>query len=65
MNTKQAQRTRRFVDAKSSFRCEKTIVLRDGSKAQCGRARVVGLLCTQHAVMLHGAAAVAIAKAEA
>lgn len=39
----------RFIDAPADERCEWTIKLRDGSGAQCGRRRVVGSLCTQHA----------------
>ncbi len=43
---------RRFVDAPQDMRCQWEITLRDGSKAQCGRARKVDQLCTQHAKML-------------
>lgn len=47
---------RRFIDAPRELRCEWTITLRDGSKAQCGRYRRLGArnLCTQHRKM-HGA----------
>jgi hypothetical protein len=39
---------RRFVDALGARRCQATIHLKDKSLAQCGRARVNGLYCTQH-----------------
>jgi hypothetical protein len=42
---------RRFIDATAEERCEWTVTLRDGSKAQCGRKHVNGQLCTQHAKM--------------
>lgn len=41
----------RFVDAFTDQRCQWDVTLRDGSKAQCGRAKKVGQLCTQHAKM--------------
>lgn len=37
-----------FKDAEEGVRCQAAILLRDGSGAQCGRARVVGPFCTQH-----------------
>lgn len=40
---------RRFRDAPDDQRCTATVVLEDNSKAQCGRYRKVGCLCTQHA----------------
>lgn len=40
---------RRFIDATTDQRCEWTVTLRDGSKAQCGRRRKVRNMCTQHA----------------
>jgi hypothetical protein len=40
---------RRFIDAPQAERCKADVMLRDGSKAQCGRWRKVGDLCTQHA----------------
>lgn len=40
---------RRFIDAQQEVRCKADVTLRDGSLAQCGRRRVVGDLCTQHA----------------
>lgn len=42
---------RKFFDAPADQRCEWTITLRDGSKAQCGRKKTTGQLCTQHAKM--------------
>ena len=42
---------RRFVDATADQRCIWTVTLRDGSSAQCGRRKVEGDLCTQHARM--------------
>lgn len=42
---------RRFIDAPAEQRCAWTVKLRDGSQAQCGRRKVVGDLCTQHAKM--------------
>jgi hypothetical protein len=46
-------RRRRFIDAPDGVRCAQTIYLRDGSGAQCGRARtLLGPLCTQHKAML-------------
>ena len=44
-----ALRKRRFVDAFTDLRCEWTVTLPVGSAAQCGRAKKVGQLCTQHA----------------
>lgn len=41
---------RRFVDAITN-RCGWNVTLRDGSKAQCGRAATIADLCTQHAKM--------------
>jgi hypothetical protein len=38
-----------FIDALTEERCTWTVKLRDGSTAQCGRRKVVGDLCTQHA----------------
>lgn len=41
--------SRRFIDTPAEQRCQHTITLRDGSKAQCGkRRRAGGTLCTQH-----------------
>ena len=42
---------RRFIDAPLWLRCVRTITLKDGSKAQCGRIAKIGLFCTQHARM--------------
>lgn len=42
---------RRFIDTPSGMRCQWEVTLKDGSKAQCGRARKVGQLCTQHLKM--------------
>lgn len=42
---------RRFFDAPAEQRCRWDVTLRDGSTAQCGRAHVDGVLCTQHAKM--------------
>lgn len=43
--------SRRFIDAPSEQRCSWTVTLRDGSKAQCGRRKTSGDLCTQHSKM--------------
>lgn len=42
---------RRFSDAHEDARCQWTITLKDGSKAQCGRRHVDSTLCKQHAKM--------------
>jgi hypothetical protein len=42
---------RRFIDATAEERCEWTVTLQDGSKAQCGRRHTDGQLCTQHSKM--------------
>jgi hypothetical protein len=43
---------RRFIDASADDRCRWTVLLSDRSAAQCGRRKVRGDLCTQHAKML-------------
>jgi uncharacterized Fe-S cluster-containing protein len=39
---------RRFKDAPSVCRCQATVHLKDGTTAQCGRYRKLGVHCTQH-----------------
>jgi hypothetical protein len=39
---------RRWRDPFGELRCQWDITLRDGSKAQCGRRKALGQLCTQH-----------------
>ncbi|KAF1692693.1 hypothetical protein CSC64_06815 [Pseudoxanthomonas koreensis] len=43
--------SRRFIDAPTDMRCRWDVTLRDGSRAQCGRLRKHGDLCTQHQKM--------------
>lgn len=38
----------RFLDAPQAQRCAFSVILRDGSGAQCGRYRKIGALCRQH-----------------
>lgn len=42
---------RRFIDAPHQIRCMWNVTLRDGSLAQCGRAKTSEHFCTQHAKM--------------
>jgi len=51
---------RMYLDPPAKLRCQATITLRDGSKAQCGRRRKVGGLCTQHDAMKTERLAVAL-----
>lgn len=48
MRTRHRAKGSRFVDAPQDMRCQWDVTLRDGSKAQCGRRRKIGQLCTQH-----------------
>jgi len=42
------KRKRRFIDAPIDERCEASIVLKDGSGAQCGRRKREESFCFQH-----------------
>lgn len=42
------KKKRTFVDAPYGKRCMADITLKDGSMAQCGRYRKIGILCRQH-----------------
>ena len=60
MSAPHRKRSRRFIDAPQGARCAYDITLKDGSGAQCGRARTEGDYCTQHARIVGIAAIIAL-----
>ena len=48
MATSTDRAKRKFHDAPYGERCMATVTLKDGSLAQCGRYRKLGILCLQH-----------------
>lgn len=52
MRVHYTKRKRRFIDAPQDERCKYDITLRDGSGAQCGRRKVDGDYCRQHAAIV-------------